>query len=153
MRDGCSHHCVIPRSPSFLYIYIKYIYIYIYIYVYDLTVIVLIVLLVLFTSENLFQQPLHRRVPIDLFPCYIQRGSTWTGLVLESSASLLYLVEFQSSCMFLSPLEDLLLRLLPSSKQMFKWVDRVVLCPPIGSINVNWGLLFALAIVMHLSES
>ena len=74
----------------------------------------------LYILENLFQQPLHRRVPIDLFPCYTQRGSTWTGLVLECSASLLYLEEFQSSCMFLSPLEDLLLRLLRSSKPMFK---------------------------------
>ena len=117
----------------------------------------------LYILENLFQQPLHRRVPIDLFPCYTQRGSTWTVLVLECSASLLYLEEFQSSCMFLSPLGDLLLRLLRSSKPMFKWVNREVLCPPNGSINVNWGLLFGWilktsltrqeSIVMHLSGS
>ena len=153
-RDGCSHHCIIPRSPPFLYIWS-------------------------YRSnnsfpplprshhplcilENLFQQPLPRGVPIDLFPCCTQRGSTWTGLVLECSASLLYLEEFQSSCMFLSPLEDLLLRLLRSSKPMFKWVDRVVFCPPNGSINVNWGLIFGWiwktsltrqeSIIMHLPD-
>ena len=117
----------------------------------------------LYILENLFQQPLPRRVPVGLFPCYTQRDSTWTGLVLECSASLLYLVEFQSSCMFLSPLGDLLLRLLRSSKPMFKWVDRVVLCPPNSSINVNWGFLFGWilktsltrqeSIAVHLSGS
>ena len=180
MKNAHGRTC--KKTKVYIYLYISlyenlfengcvYIYIYIFIYIY-----IYICLCIwsycyrshrpprpLYILENLFQQPLHRRVPIDLFPCYTQRGSTWTGLVLECSASLLYLEEFQSSCMFLSPLGDLLLRLLRSSKPMFKWVDRVVLCPPNGSINVNWGLFFGWilktslirqeSIVMHLSGS